>query len=109
MDALEEERFTWGSHGGDRKPQKIGLGKPAIVWLNKPMSQTEPFTMKVIGRQGQAKVDVVAIDGMQRMANVLRAGKGMTPRGVFRFKSFEEADEWLLEMKTRPAKVERQS
>ncbi len=104
MDALEEERFTWGSHGGDRKPQKIGLGKPAIVWLNKPMSQTEPFTMKVIGRQGQAKVDVVAIDGMQRMANVLRAGKGMTPRGVFRFKSFEEADEWLLEMKTRRKK-----
>jgi hypothetical protein len=106
MDALEEERFTWGSHGDDRKPQKIGLGKPAIVWLNKPMSQTEPFTMKVIGCQGQAKVDVVAIDGMQRVANVLRAGKGMTSRGVFRFKSFEEADEWLLEMKTRPEKIE---
>ena len=80
-----------------------------MVWLDLPMSQTEPYTMKVIGRQGRAKVDVVAIDGMQRMANVLRAGKGMTPRGVFRFKTFEEADEWLLEMKTRPEKAERQS
>jgi hypothetical protein len=65
--------------------------------------------MKVIGRQGQAKVDVVAIDGMQRMANILRAGKGMTPRGVFRFLSFEEADEWQLAMKTRPVKAESRS
>lgn len=38
------------------------------------------------------------------MPDILRAGKGMTPRGVFRFKSFEEADEWLLEMKTLPEK-----
>ena len=41
---------------------------------------------------------------MQRMPDILRVGKGMTPRGVFRFKSFEEADEWLLEMKTLPEK-----
>lgn len=28
----------------------------------------------------------------------LRGGKGICPKGVFRFKSFEEADEWMIKM-----------
>ena len=58
--------------------------------------------MKVVGRQGTPKVDVVTFDSMQRMVNVLRAGCPFIPKGVWRFKSFEEADEWTMKMLTRP-------
>ena len=58
--------------------------------------------MKVVGRRGQTKVDVVTFDPMQRMANVLRQGRPFVPKGVFRFKSFEEADQWMMNMLTRP-------
>jgi hypothetical protein len=29
---------------------------------------------------------------------LLRGGRGICPRGVYRFKTFEEADEWMLKM-----------
>ncbi len=57
--------------------------------------------MKVVGRQGTAKVDVLAIDSMQRMVNVLQEGCPGIPKGVWRFKSFEEADQWTMKMLTR--------
>ena len=57
--------------------------------------------MKVVGRKGHAKVDVVSIDSLQRMANELRRGRPFMPKGIWRFKSFEEADAWKLKMLTR--------
>jgi hypothetical protein len=45
--------------------------------------------------------------GLQRVAGYLAKetwGRGLCPRGVFRFKSHEEADEWMLKMLTRPMK-----
>lgn len=44
--------------------------------------------------------------GLQRTANRLRAatvGRGLCPKGVFKFKSHEEADAWMWEMLARPA------
>jgi len=58
--------------------------------------------MKIVGRQGTPKVDVLAIDSMQRMVNVLQEGCPGLPKGVWRFKSFEEADQWTMKMLTRP-------
>ena len=58
--------------------------------------------MKVVGRRGKTKVDVVLFDPMQRMANILRQGRPFIPKGVWRFKSFEEADQWTMKMLTRP-------
>jgi hypothetical protein len=57
--------------------------------------------MKVVGRKGKAKADVLKIDGMQRLANSLRGNKPFIPKGVWRFKTFEEADAWSLRMMTR--------
>lgn len=54
--------------------------------------------MKVLGRKSPPKVDAVAVDAMQKLANALRQGRPLVPKGVWRFKSFEEADEWLLKM-----------
>ncbi|MBI4326444.1 MAG: hypothetical protein HY674_14440 [Chloroflexi bacterium] len=59
------------------------------------------MTMKVVGRKRAARVDVVAADSLQKLANVLRQGRPFVPKGVWRFKSFEEADAWLIEMMTR--------
>ncbi len=58
--------------------------------------------MKIVGRQGKTKVDVLTFDPMQKMVNVLRQGRPFIPKGVWRFKSFEEADEWTMKMLTRP-------
>jgi len=54
--------------------------------------------MKVVGRRRRARVDVETFDVMQKTVNVMRAGRGLVPKGVFRFKSFGEADTWLIRM-----------
>jgi hypothetical protein len=66
------------------------------------MSENKPFQIKVVGRRGNPKVDVLTFDSMQRMVNVLREGCPFIPKGVWRFKSFQEADEWTMKMLTRP-------
>jgi hypothetical protein len=65
------------------------------------MDKTETPRMKVVGRKGRAKIDALAVDSMQRMVNELRRGCPRISKGVFRFNSFEEADQWWLEMQTR--------
>jgi hypothetical protein len=66
------------------------------------MPEETRLPMKVVGRRGKTKVDVVLFDPMQRMANILRQGRPFIPKGVWRFKSFEEADQWTMKMLTRP-------
>ena len=58
--------------------------------------------MKVVGRPGKTKVDVITFGPMQKMVNELRQGCPFIPKGVWRFKSFEEADQWTMKMLTRP-------
>jgi len=57
--------------------------------------------MKVVGRKGCVQAGLPRADAMQRLVGVLRKGKPFMPKGVFRFKSFEEADAWKLRMLTR--------
>lgn len=57
--------------------------------------------MKVVGRRDRVQGGIVRADSMQRLATELRKGKPFMPKGVFRFKSFEEADAWKLAMLTR--------
>ena len=58
---------------------------------NKPM-------MKVVGHRKPPKVDVISFNDMQETVNALRAGRGLVPKGVYRFKTFAEADAWLTRM-----------
>lgn len=57
--------------------------------------------MKVVGRKSRVRSGLVHADAMQRLAMELRRGKPFMPKGVFRFKTFEEADAWKLKMLTR--------
>lgn len=61
----------------------------------------ERQNMKIVGRQGQVRSGLLHADAMQRLAIELRRGKLFMPKGVFRFKTFEEADEWKHRMLTR--------
>jgi hypothetical protein len=66
------------------------------------MHKDKRLPMKVVGRRGAPKVNVITFDPMQKAVNVLRQGCPFIPKGVWGFKSFEEADEWTMKMLTRP-------
>ena len=40
-------------------------------------------------------------DALQRLVTDLRKGKPFIPKGVYRFKTFEEAQQWTLRQVTR--------
>ena len=61
----------------------------------------EKETMKVVGRKGSPKVDLNSARGFLKLVARLHQGNVFVPKGVFRFKSFEEADAWTLKMITR--------
>ena len=59
--------------------------------------------MKVVGRRTTGR-GLVATAPLLRLVVDLRGGKPFLPRGVHRFRSFEESEEWTLRMLTRPSK-----
>lgn len=57
---------------------------------------TKPLTMKVVGRTGKADpIEDARI--MQRTGNRLLE-YAICPRGVYHFKTLEEADQWMTKM-----------
>ena len=64
---------------------------------------------KVVGRRGAGrKFGFERMDGFAELLNGLRGVDVVRPRGVFRFRTFEEADSWWQEsMKVRPRQAER--
>ena len=55
--------------------------------------------IKILGRRKQASSP--SWEDANRWLHTiadLRQGKGICPRGIYRFKSFEEADEWMTRM-----------
>jgi hypothetical protein len=65
------------------------------------MQQNTPLPMKVVGRKQTAKGGLEAASGFLDMVIALRGNKPFIPRGVHRFKSFEESNEWSIKMMTR--------
>jgi hypothetical protein len=57
---------------------------------------------KTVGRRKPYSGGLAGLQGFLEMCNRLRGDRPFLPRGVFRFKSHEEADEWTLKMLTRP-------
>jgi len=71
------------------------------------MQEAEPLPIKTVGRQ-PTRGGLEAASGFLEMIVALRGDKPFLPKGVYRFKSFEEADEWSLEMMTRQIPPVRQ-
>ena len=57
--------------------------------------------MKIIGNRVPKRGDLAAADGFLKLVIALRGNKPFIPRGVHRFRSFEEAQTWSLKMMTR--------
>ena len=64
---------------------------------------------KAAGGGPEASDPFAAAMALQKIASeALRAtGRGLCPKGVFKFKTHEEADAWMQEMLARPARKPR--
>lgn len=58
--------------------------------------QWDDVPAKVVGRRHPASRGWVDADGFQKLVNGLAQGQFALPGGVFKFRSFEEADQWIL-------------
>lgn len=56
---------------------------------------------RTVGRRGEPKPTPENIDALQRLLPEMRGKRRYLPRGVYRFKTHEEADAWQAEMLTR--------
>ena len=58
--------------------------------------------IKIVGRRTEKKeVNWDEMNDFLKLVIELRKGKKLAPKGLYKFKSFEESDEWLLKMMTR--------
>ena len=53
------------------------------------------LTSKTVGRRANGGDPVAEAAALQRTLSALR-GRALVPRGVYRFKTHEEADEWMM-------------
>lgn len=67
----------------------------------KPIDDSRPWTMKVVGRRDSADTPLPDAQILLTTAWALRGEAGLAPRGLFRFHSFEEADQWMNRMMAR--------
>ncbi|MBM4167071.1 MAG: hypothetical protein FJ218_09185 [Ignavibacteria bacterium] len=61
----------------------------------------EDEKIKVVGKRKIGKKDLLSLNNLFKLVIVLRKDKPFIPRGVYKFKSFEESQEWTLKMMTR--------
>ena len=57
--------------------------------------------MKVVGRRKPPSGGLVEANNLLELVVRLRGDKPFIPKGVYRFKSFEEKDAWTLKMISR--------
>jgi hypothetical protein len=65
--------------------------------------EADSLPTKVVGKRQWGK-GLAASAPLLRLTLGLRRDKPFLPRGVYRFHSFQESDEWILKMLTRPRK-----
>lgn len=59
--------------------------------------------MKIIGRRetGICRNGLAACDGFLKLVRDLRKDKPFAPKGLYRFRTFEESDQWWIDATTR--------
>lgn len=63
--------------------------------------------MKIVGKRKEPVRDLRYARNLLDLVVELRKGKSLIPKGVHRFKTFEESQQWTLEMMTRNLNQER--
>ena len=64
-------------------------------------SSHHELPMKVIGRKCKPTVNLETANDFLKLMRTLRGDRPFIPKGVWRFKTFEEADAWTLRMISR--------
>jgi hypothetical protein len=63
--------------------------------------------MKVLGRRREPRPTRENMDAIQKLLLELRGQQPFLPKGVYRFKSHQEAHAWQMKMLTRPNRESR--
>jgi hypothetical protein len=77
--------------------REVAAGRPEVE-----------LPMKVVGRRRWAE-GLIASAPLLRLVLQLRGDKPFLPRGVHRFRTFEESEEWTLRMLARPPRPDHRS
>lgn len=64
------------------------------------MAKSGEFTQKVLQKKQRTRDPIADAKTMQSTINKLR-GTALIPRGVYRFSTVEEADEWMIKEMAR--------
>lgn len=79
--------------------------------MNAPGQLTdEPGKIRVVGCKTASHYHPGGLKAAEPLLQTLRrmpGGQSIAPHGVYRFRSHEEADEWLMKMLTRPGRAPR--
>jgi hypothetical protein len=54
--------------------------------------------IKIVGKRRQKETDLREYDILLKTLQALRGDRGICPKGVYRFRTFEEADQWMIRM-----------
>lgn len=65
----------------------------------------EPKKMKIVGRRTPPSGGLEASNNLFKLGIALLGDKPFFPKGVYRFKSYEEKEAWEWEMRTRSSRV----
>jgi len=82
------------------RPGGIGLAETGPCCYGVFME--EKPRMKILGKRKPYSGGLEAMQGFFEMMIRLRGNQPFMPRGVYRFKSHEEAAKWTLKMLNRP-------
>lgn len=75
--------------------------------MTRPDAHRE-YSMKVVGKRTVGRRGIEAAAGFFDLVVALRGGKPFIPKGVHRFKTFEESEAWTRHMMTRRRNPDRQ-
>lgn len=64
--------------------------------------------MRTVGRRNSYSGGLKGMQGLFELAIKLRGDQPFLPKGVYRFKTYDEEREWTLKMLTRPKAVRPQ-
>jgi hypothetical protein len=62
---------------------------------------------KVVGRRREGRASPLAADALLKTAWALRGPAGLAPRGLYRFATFEETQEWIRAETSRRSGLRR--
>ena len=78
-----------------------------VIRKNRMDNETPKESMKIVGKRIKGHPDLSTAAPFLELARSLRGSKPFIPKGVYRFSSFEESQEWSIRMMARRENPDR--